>query len=216
MKYTGRIPEVFIAAGALVIVGAATAGAETTPTTAVTSTVESTTATSTPAVDHTTSVEATTSVTPTPTTTAPMTTTTTPVAPKTRATAAGPGALRVDTGAFTVARAAEVGDVLPGTVEVTVIDTRPNSVGWTAAVTVSEALGAQGNAFSPGPGSSYRAQNTACSESAGQVPLGEDAVVVATAHKACPAATWTADVGIAVPADTPPDAYRLTITHSVY
>ncbi|MDH6680272.1 hypothetical protein M2284_004498 [Rhodococcus sp. LBL1] len=124
--------------------------------------------------------------------------------------------MRVETGAFVVADSAQVGGVVPGTVTVTVIDTRPNSSGWTTDVKVTDAHGTHGNVFSPGPGSYYRAQDTQCSESVGQVPLREDAAVVVTAHTACAAATWTSSVGIEVPADADPDAYSLTITHSVY
>ena len=108
------------------------------------------------------------------------------------------------------------GEVVPGAMDVTVTDTRPAAAGWAADVKATAMHGTRGNTFAPGPDSFYRAQNTQCSESAGRVPLREYAVVVATAPAACPAATWTADVGIAVPAEVAPDTYTLTITHSVY
>ncbi|CAM2954721.1 hypothetical protein RHDE110596_08820 [Prescottella defluvii] len=108
------------------------------------------------------------------------------------------------------------GDVVPGTMDVTVTDTRRDGVGWTADVRATAMHGTQGNTFSPGPDSYYRAQDTPCSESSGQVGLREDAVIVATAPAACTAASWTAAVGIAVPAEVAPDTYSLTITHSVY
>lgn len=126
------------------------------------------------------------------------------------------GALSVDTGTFVVGGPALAGGVLPGTVDVTIADTRPDSTGWTAEVAITDAQGAHGNVFTPGPGSYYRAQNTRCSESVGEVSLRAAAVVVAAAHSACPSARWISSVGIAVPAGTAADAYTVTLTHSVY
>lgn len=161
-----------------------------------------------------------TSTRPVRTTAAPASTTALPTPSETEptvpTTVAGSGELRVDTGPFVVTGPVRAGAVVPGTMDVTVTDNRRDGAGWTAAVRATAMHGARGNAFSPGPDSFYRAQNTQCSESAGQVPLSEDAVIVVVAPAECSAATWSADVGIAVPVDVAADTYSLTITHSVY
>lgn len=221
MKYTIPVRRAMIVLGACAIAGAPTAIAEPLPSTSTetsaveTSAVEtSTSAPSTSAgIGPTTSAPSTTAASST--TAAPSSTTST--APSVTPTGlADSGELRVDTGAFVVTGPVQAGAVVPGVMEVTVTDTRRDRAGWTADVRATAMHGTDGNTVSPGQDSFYRAQSTPCSESAGSVPLREDAVVVASASAACPAATWTADVGIAVPVEAGPDTYSLTITHSVY
>lgn len=239
MKYTSPVRRTLIAVGALAIISAPTAFAEPGLTDATTSTTASAIPTSTTPTTTTSArpTTQTTTVVPSPTvaaestrqtTTRPAgTTTTTTTGPASTTasttptsaaptTSTAPGTLRVDTGVFTATGPVQVGGVVPGTMSITVTDTRPDSTGWTTDVRVTDARGSHGNTFSPGPDSYYRAQSTQCSTSAGQVPLRENAVIVATAPAACPTATWTSDVGIAVPPDATPDDYTLTITHSVY
>lgn len=240
MKHARSVGRTMIAVSALAIISAPTAFAEPPLTAVPASTTPSATApTSTTPLTRTASAQpdtSTTTATPSPTTVAdsarqtttrPATTTQASVGPTPTSAgvattsaaptiSADPGELRVDTGTFAVTGPVQVGGVVPGTIDVTVTDTRPDSTGWTADVKVTDAQGTHGNTFSPAAGSFYRARNTQCSESAGQVSLGAGTVVVATASTACPAATWTSDIGIAVPADASPDDYTITVTHSVY
>lgn len=241
MKNTRRVRRAWIVVGALAIAGAPTAIAEPAPSTAAeTTTAAPTTSANMPPVAEmpsdcgggsgasTTSPCVTTSARPTtPTSTRPVRTPAVPASttasptPSSATTTvpttlAGPGELRVDTGQFVVTGPVQAGALVPGTMDVTVTDTRRDGAGWTTDVRATAMHGTHGNVFSPGPDSFYRAQNTQCSESTGRVPLREDAVIVATAPAACSAATWTAAVGIAVPADVAADTYSLTITHSVY
>lgn len=221
MEYTIPVRRAMIVVGVFALAGAPTAIAEPLPPTSTETSAAETSAAETSAVATSTPVPSTTAIIePTPTASAPATTaparTTSTAPPVTPTAVADSGELRVDTGAFVLTGPVQAGTVVPGVMEVTVTDTRRDADGWTTDVRATAMYGTHGSALSPGPDSFYRAQSTPCSESAGPVPLREAAVVVATAPAACPVATWTADVGIAVPAEAGPDTYSLTITHSVY
>lgn len=120
------------------------------------------------------------------------------------------------TGPLALNGAPTPGTIVSGRMTVQVEDTRPDSTGWNVDVKTTPARGSGGETFTPGPDSYYRAAGTACSTSAGAVPLTTREATVATSTQKCPDARWTSDVGIAVPMDVRPDDYSLTITHSVY
>lgn len=126
------------------------------------------------------------------------------------------GELRVATGPIVVTAPAGAGAVLTALMDVTVTDTRRDAAGWSVDVRAGQVRSTDGVVLDLGAQSYYRAGDTACSSSTGTVPLSGIGVVAAVAAVTCPHAGWTAELGIAVPADAPVGDYRLTITHSVY
>lgn len=202
------------AAGALVFATAPAAVAEPTTTPpATTTTAASAIPTPTESATTTPMPMATLDDSPTTSSVAPSTTAT-PI-PEVEAPKAA-GGLTVWTGPLVLNGAPKPGGVVSGQMDVQVEDTRAGSSGWSVDVKTTAASGSNGAGFAPGPDSYYRAASTACSTSAGTIPLTLTASTVATSHQSCPDARWTSDVGIAIPPDAVPADYALTITHSVY